>query len=200
MQLIVLHVCCLFLDLPGSSRYSSPAFCLVCQQMGAPLNRYITQHSQTTSLTKHQLILLIHKMWGKCQHNQQRHIITWKFAVLKKVPTGLRLALLLASQSLTRGWATLRLIPDPGSFTSSSLISPDSRPSSSSLIPVRRTQLPAQVSAARGPSSATQLLSEAGHVVGFSTQRAEKLKWPAFHPFCLPVDSSSPVNLSSVAT
>ena len=120
-----------------------------------------------------------------------RHIITWKFEVLKKVPTGLRLALLLASQSLTRGWATLRLIPDPGCLTSSSLISPDSRPSSSSLIPVRRSQLPALVSAARGPRSLpTYLLSEAaGHVVGVTTHREQRNPSDRLS-FWLPVKSS----------
>ena len=120
----------------------------------------------------------------KCQHNQQRHIIilTWKFAVLKKVPTGLRLALLLANQSLTRGCATLRLIPDPDSLTSSSSISPDSRPSSSSLIPVRRTQLPVLVFAARGPRR-RYLLTVRGRTRSRVEQRANRETQMAGFPF-----------------
>ena len=129
--------------------------------------------------------------------NWLRHIIklTWKLAVLKKVPTGLRLALLLASHSLTRGWATLRLIPDSGfSFSSCSSSWPASRPSSSSLIPGRAHTAAGASSAARGRErTATYLLASVRTRSRF--QLRLKLKWLTFHLFV----NSSQVTWSPVS-
>ena len=135
---------------------------------------------------------------NKSQDNWLRHIIklTWKLAVLKKVPTGLRLALLLASHSLTRGWATLRLIPDSAfSFSSCSSSWPASRPSSSSLIPGRAHTAAGASSAARGRErAATYLLASVRTRSRF--QLRLKLKWlSTFHLFV----NSSQVTWSPVS-
>ena len=113
---------------------------------------------------------------NKSQDNWLRRIIklTWKFAVLKKVPTGLRLALLLASHSLTRGWATLRLIPD-SAFSSCSSSLPASRPSSSSLIPLRAHTAAGASSAARGRERAATYLLAVRTCSKFRLRL--KLKW-----------------------
>ena len=133
---------------------------------------------------------------NKSQDNWLRHIIklTWKLAVLKKVPTGLRLALLLASHSLTRGWATLRLIPDSAfSFSSCSSSWPASRPSSSSLIPGRAHTAAGASSAARGRERAATYLLAVRTRSRF--QLRLKLKWPTFHLFV----NSSQVTWSPVS-
>ena len=133
------------------------------------------------------------------QDNRLRHIIklTWKLAVLKKVPTGLRLALLLASHSLTRGWATLRLIPDSGfSFSSCSSSWPASRPSSSSLIPGRAHTAAGASSAARGRERAATYLLAVSVRTRSRFQLRLKLKWlSTFHLFV----NSSQVNWSPVS-